>query len=142
MTIQDIRNQLIGHFSFEDTFTMASKDSIYVEKENLDRKEAMIRSGLDELVNMGMIRSVDAGFWVMVRPAYEVVQPINLSIHTCLEIAETIETFFEGNDVDYDPINPLTLNEGHIKTLLQILNEILGSTVDRPPESPLPPGPN
>lgn len=141
MTIQSIRNQLIHHFCEDDTFTMASQDAIWVEKEVVDKKVALIKEGLADLIEMGIIRAAGPDFWVLNRDMHEVVMPMNVSVQTRLAITSVIETWHDAHDIDFDLLDPLSITEREIHALLGMINDMLDDMTGGPgPQGGPPPG--
>lgn len=132
MTIDDIVQQLIIHFCEKDTFTIEEAGALTLDKA-LDRVP-LILAALRNMEKDGLLTHIDGadnGTWILTRPIHHVGQDVGLSIQTCIVIADTIRMFFESGGMEYEPVNPFEIHEGHIRTLLQILNEALDN--DGPP---------
>lgn len=135
MTLQDIRSQLIIHLSDKDTFGINEIDSVHVAKELTEHKEVAIRTVLAGMVEDGIVKPLGDNMWILAISSSNMVQTIQLSMETCLTIAELQETFFEANDMEYDEVNPLKITERDIVVLINIMNDLLDGG---PPGGPTP----
>lgn len=134
LTLQAVRNQLVSHFATKDTFAITDIDKIAVDPEIEDSKPDVVVAALDQLVKMGIVENVRGKLWILSNPSQSMSQELTISMHTASLVANTLETFFEANELDYEPIDALDIHEGHILTLLQVLNEILDNS-SRPAKS-------
>lgn len=133
MTIQDVANQLIILFCERDTFNL-DDDLARITVEKGANPKDIVWAALKDMEEHKLVKPIGAEerLWVLTRPINNVGQDVGLSIQTCILIADTIKTFFEANDMEYERIDPFEIHEGHIRTLLQILGDIL----DTPPRAP------
>ncbi len=126
ITLLDVRNQIIGVFCEKSTFELVDKDSINLTKDLNDRRNEIVDAALYQLHETGLIQKVSKDFWMLNHPIGSSGQEVKLSMVTCNNVAETINTFLKAQDDDETPrADSLNLNEGHIITLLQILDTIL-----------------
>lgn len=126
MTLQNIRLQLIRHFCDKDTLSSNEFDEFKVDNSLLGIKTDLIQAALVELREMGICREVVVGkIWMLTNPIENMRQELTLSLPVCVLLADTIETFFQANNMKYEKINPFNISEAHIITVIQILGDIL-----------------
>lgn len=125
MTIQEIHFQLIVHFCDLDTFSKNDIDKIRVPKEQEDQKWPMVQAALADMVEDKTIKLVGENAWVLDSPMENMRQELNISMKTGLLLSATIETFCKANQLPFEPIDPFNIHEGHIISVLHILNDIL-----------------
>lgn len=132
MTLQDIRFQLIRHFCDKDSFGRNDFEAIKVDGQFEEAKDSLIIAALGELEKMGLIREVSINsFWMLSNPIESMVQQLTLSMPVCLLIADTIENFFKANGIDHDKVNPFDINQTHVLTVVQILDDMLDSNTEK-----------
>ncbi len=136
MTLHHIRTQLVSHFCDKDTFALSEIDSIHVDKDLVEHKEPAIRLVLADMVENGIAKQLGDKLWILAVPSSSMVQTIQLSMETCLTIADLIDTWAEANDMDIEPVNPLKLEETDFYTLINITNSLLED--GGPPPGPTP----
>lgn len=144
MTLLNIRAQLINHFCHCDTFKVSDFTAIGVGKGLESHKDGLIRAALDELAFAGLIRPIPASgkkgasstphpeaalhdLWILSSPLNSAGQDIHLSMGVANGIAETINTWLNANDLPGDRVDPMSLNEGHIIAILEILDDVLST---------------
>jgi hypothetical protein len=133
ITLLDVRNQLMGIFCQKSVFSENEIDSIKLTEDFNDRKHSIVVAALQQLEEMGLIKQVSEKDWMLTHPIGSSGQEVKMSMQTCNEIANTINTFLKAqNDEDTPRADALNINEGHIITLLQIMDVIL---MDGKPDS-------
>ena len=126
MNLSEVRNQIISVFCEKPVFEASDMDCVKLPKEMNVRRDEIISAALSQLQETGLIKEVGEDYWMLNHPIGSSGQEIKLSMNTCNNIAETINTFLDAQGDDETPkADSLNLNEGHIITLLQILDVIL-----------------
>lgn len=121
----EIQNQIVGFFIQNDVMTSSDFQSIKVGNDLADKKDAAIIASLGLLAEAGLIKSLGDNTWILVAPLNSAGQEVHLSMATCDEIANVINMDLQSKDID-DRVNSLEIHEGHILTLLGIIDELLG----------------
>jgi predicted naringenin-chalcone synthase len=130
MTLLEIRNQLFTHFCEKDTFSTEEFAKIKIAKELEGNRDAIIRTALAEMVEMGVSKPVVNDLWILSSPVSGAGQSVQLSMRISDAIAGTIETFLKANEVEFEEIDKFNLHEGHIWQLLGIINDLTESDKD------------
>lgn len=126
MNLSDVRNQIIGVFCEKPVFEASDIECVKLPKIMNDKRQEIVTAALLQLQETGLIRKVAEDYWMLNHPIGSSGQEIKLSLNTCNNVAETINTFLKAQGDDETPrADSLNLNEGHIITLLQILDMVL-----------------
>jgi hypothetical protein len=125
MTLLDIRNQIVRLLCNKDTFGTEDFESIRVPEELADKRDHLIRSAAKQLVAYELLVDAGTDFWVLSSPLNGGGQELHISMQTANEIADTINTFLDANDLDLPPADALGIHEGNIIMLLSIVNDII-----------------
>lgn len=126
MTLLNVTTQIIGFLCQENIFTEDNFISIKVEPKYQDIKEDLIKTALEDLVSNGVVKKIgEKNQWIMIYPPGTQGQEVSLSLPTCNWIAETINTFSKANNLEIEHVNPLNINEIHINTILEIIQDLI-----------------
>jgi hypothetical protein len=125
MTVQDVVNQLIIRFCEKDVFCFEEIDAIITDKSVSKDKELIVLHALKYMEENGLIVKIDKDKWVLSRPITSIGQDVGLSIQTCILIKDTIIGYYRANNMPYENIDVFNIHEGHIQTLLRIVNDAL-----------------
>lgn len=126
MTLLEIRNQLVGHFCQKDTFIADDFDKIKVSKDLGSNREMLVTAALGDLIEIGMIKHVDSGLWILCGPINAAGSDVHLSMHTCNEIADAINTNLASKGID-NKVDVLNIQEIHVVALIEIINELIST---------------
>jgi hypothetical protein len=127
----NITTQIIAQLCLEHVFTKDNFNDIKVDKLYETEKDALIQAAMEELVTTGIVKKVgDKAMWIMTTPPGYQGQELSLSLSTSTWIAETINDFVKANELEADPVSPLSIHEGHISTLLEIIHDLLSEDED------------
>ncbi len=137
MTLLDVRNQIVQHFCRKDIFTPGDFAAIRLAPAFEERREAVVRAALHELVDNGFLRpgvtaAVADDFWLMSLPMGFAGQNVHVSLQVAGGVAACINTYFEARGVTENQVDALNLNEQHFVTLLEILGDVLSTDPDKP----------
>lgn len=126
MTLLNVTTQIIGFLCQENIFTEDNFISIKVEPKYEDIKDDLIKTALEDLISNGVVKKIgDKNQWIMIYPPGAQGQEVSLSLPTCNWIAETINTFSKANNLEIEHVNPLNINEIHINTILEIIQDLI-----------------
>lgn len=134
MTLLDIRNQLFSHFCEKDTFSIEEFSKIKLDKALEDQRDALIRVALVEMGEHGLCKPAGDKLWILSSPVGAAGQTIQVSMQASEAIAETIETFLTGHEIEHEPIDKFNLHEGHLWRLLGIINDLVEGVEDEDEE--------
>ena len=126
MTVQDISNQLITLFCEKDTFDVVNDlNKVNVDVGLNDKKTQITIAALKEMEKSGIVLQIGEGVWILKKPMGNYGQQIGLSFKTSMWIADTLNNFFKANDMEYELVDIFNINEGHLITLLEIIEDTL-----------------
>lgn len=125
MTLLDIRNQLVGHFCKEDTFSREDFASIKVDEKLSAQRDTLIEAALAQLEDMGMVSVANPNLWILCEPLGSAGQQIDVPIEIAEAIAACINTYVKANDLPLDTVDALNLHAGHLATLIGIVNDLV-----------------
>jgi hypothetical protein len=125
MTLLDIQNQIVNHFSSSSSsFSLAANlAAIKVPATFSEHKAAMVKAVMAELEKMGMVKPLDAETWILTSPLGSNGQQIEISYALSNAIAEEIKAYADANDLEWT-VDPLNLHEGNFLMLLAIINDL------------------
>lgn len=130
MTLLEIRNQLFSWFCESDTFSTADFPKIKIDKALEDKRDDLIRVALTEMGEHGLCKPAGANLWILSSPVGAAGQTVQVSMQASEAIAETIETFLTGHEIEHEPIDKFNLHEGHLWQLLGIINDLVEGVED------------
>lgn len=130
MTLLEIRNQLFSHFCEKDTFSIEEFSKIKLDKALEDQRDALIRVALVEMGDHGLCKPAGDKLWILSSPVGAAGQTVQVSMRASEAIAETIETFLTGREIEHEPIDKFNLHEGHLWQLLGIINDLVEGVED------------
>ena len=126
MTLLNLTVQIVGVLCQDHSFSKDNFNSIKIDPIMEDNRQELIIAAMQELVENGLVRKLgEKDIWVLSMPPGSQGQEIQLSLSTCVQLAETINDFAKANKLEMDPVSPLAIHEDHISTLLQIIHDIL-----------------
>jgi hypothetical protein len=125
MTLQSVINQLIIHFCQKETFSEEEMENIIIEKKLESNRKAIIIAALQDLEKNNVVIGLRDGTWILSKSINNIGQDVPISIRTSVLISDVISSFLKANNIDHDPIDIFDIQEGHIQTLLRIINETL-----------------
>lgn len=129
MTLLEIRGQIIGALCISGIFTTDNFIEVKVPKELSDHHDGIIRAALSQLEMVGLVAKAGDNLWVLSEPLASGGQEVHLSLPICNEIANVINTGLRARDIE-EQVDPLNIHEGHIATLLSVIDELLSD--DKP----------
>lgn len=127
MTLVEIQNQIIGQLVDKDIVTKEELvHSIKIPKENEAILPELINAALKNLEDTGIVNKIgDVNLnWILRQPLKSMGQTIDLSMETCNEIADVINSFLDANDMKNMRADKLNISEAEIVMLINIINEI------------------
>lgn len=130
MTLVEIQNKIIGQFIDKDVVTLLElKDSIKFPKEYEDAENSLIVTALKNLQETGIINKVgNKDVWILRQPLKSTGQSVDISMETCNEIADLINSFLDANQKSTNGrADKLNITEAEIAFLIQIINELLSN---------------
>lgn len=129
MTILEVKNQLVSHFSQKTYFGEEDISNIKLPEELSQFKDSLVYEALGDLEKIEMVKKVvsaeEEECWVLVRPFGSYVQNVEISPHAAEAISNTINHFAEANDLEWPVADKTFLLENDIMMLVDIIHEIL-----------------
>ena len=126
MPLLHINNQIISILFQDNYFSEENYSSIDIKTELEENRTDLIETALQELVAANMIRQVGKQkLWIMILPPGSQGQQLSLNFHTCLAIADTINSFAKANNLEIEAVNPLDIGESHIINILEIIQDLI-----------------
>lgn len=130
VTLSDVCAQLICHLCDHQSFSLADIDKIRVDDRLAPRKGELIVTALESAVKDGLVARISDDTWVLVRPPWQIMKTVNLSLPQGFIIADRINTFYEANRLEGPRVNPLDITGDDIMTLVGIMEDLLDDQTD------------
>jgi len=137
MTLVEITNLILSKFNNNDIIEYEDLNaSMKFPPELEHKKSCMILAGLKKLEDSGVITCLDktpsslSNSWILSQPLRSQGQTIDLTMETCNEIAEIINSFLDAHDVKGVRADKLNIQEQEIAMLINIINDVI--TTDPP----------
>jgi hypothetical protein len=131
LTVTDCRNEILQILAHQDCFTAADFADVVLDPAINDKRDALIRSVLKDLVEAGMLRALPDDTWMLTAPLGVAGQEVQISLNTAIAMASEINAFIDGTDrKDWPRADALNLGEHNILMCLAIIGELRGSDED------------
>lgn len=127
MTLTDITNQIISELTDRETLDEQELlDSIKVPKECESDLTELIAAATQELEFQGLIKKLGIkNKWILKQPLQSSGQSVDISMETCNEIAEIINSFLDAQGNTGTRADKLNISEAEIGMILNILNSLM-----------------
>jgi len=133
MTLVHVKNLLLSHLLQNNTFSIQDdtptidfgKDE---DTEELNPfKEKVVRLAVKELEQVGILKLVDADteLYLLSQPVNSFVQQVSISPLCAEMLADTVNAFVRGTDIDGVVCNKLSVTEGDIMALIHVFHMML-----------------
>lgn len=146
MTLLFVRQQILDHFlAGFDTFSKDDFANVRVADSLMEQRDNLTTAALQELTELGLVRSVGDGIWILGVPLDVWRQDLSLDLGLSARVAGTINTFYSAMNLNEDAVDPLRISDQHVETLLDIIDDLVstddGGTPpvaddDQPPNAP------
>ena len=136
MTLLDIRNQIIGELlEKKDSESIVKiedlKKSIKIDPEFETEKDELVLAAIEDLEEAGLIKILKSKTFLILRQPFNTNgQEIHLSMDTCNEIANLINSYLDAREDEGGRADVLNLSEFDIVMLLNILGDILSTDTE------------
>jgi len=132
MTLSTVRTSILSYLLNNDVFLLSDVSKIKVSTELEKLKTSLVTEAMKNLEESKIVKRMctDEGVhigWILEAKLGSHGQEVYLSLPISNAISETINTFFEANNIKQEKSNPLNLSEGDIGALLGIINDLLDS---------------
>jgi hypothetical protein len=126
LTLVDITNQIISQFMKKNLVSLDElKDAVKIDKEFEENLLELIRTGLKNLEETGIIAKLHGSdIWILRQPLKSSGQTVDISMETCNEIAEVINSFLDSRGMTKIRADKLNISEPEIVMLINIINEV------------------
>jgi hypothetical protein len=127
MTLIDIKNQIVSHFTSNDTFLL-ERDGVKIKipKDLEPAKDALIKTSMKDFEDSKVVKYIEGVGWILDAPIGANGQQVEISLPCAHVISQTIGAYAKANkELEIESIDTLNITEKDIWIMLRIIHELL-----------------
>lgn len=137
MTLLDVRNRVLTHFTTNDTMCPEDFASIKIDEPYESARDNLILRALEQLEEVELIARVEEDLWILVEPLNANGQDIHISTNVANGVAMVINAYLDANGIEGGRADTLNVGEADILALITIIGNVINLEPKQDPDPDL-----